>query len=1006
MEYVLLLVLVVVSMVIRSRDRRRREMIDAELLNRLEALNARVRVLEFEKLQAARSIPPQAVPATSVQWPTPPQPTVPAIVAPPSAPEISAAAPQLRPLSVAGDVKETAAVDKRDLFGIPISTPPDRPIEAPVEAPAFKTQDQEQAVPAHRVASLEEKLGANWLNKLGIVILVFGVAFFLAYQLRTLGPLGKIVVGFAVSGTLLVGGLFLERRDKYRILARAGIGGGWALTFFTAYAMYHVPATRVLSSQAIDLVLMILIAIGMVWHSLRYKSQVVTGLGFLLAFSTVTISQVTVFSLVAGAVLAGGLVYVTSREHWAELEVAGLVGVYLNHFLWLDRILRARGGPGHPFPEFFPSAGLILLYWLIFRVAYAQRIPRDDREDLLTSITAVLNSAGVLGLLKYQSAHPEWAFWALLALGAAEMLLAFYARPLRRTAFIVLSSIGSALLLAAIPFRYRGAHWSVLWLLEVEVLFISGIRMREAVFRRLGMLAGFAAAFQLIAREAVPVFSLRAVHADAARHWSTALALACGATIYWFNSEAAPRRWPQIAATDADSISLRVMSYFGLPSAAAALWVFFPGNQTVVAWMVLAIALGVAADQWNSSDLALQCDLLSAASFVRVIVINLPSASRWMFAAQRTITVTVVSGLFYLGTRRKKDAGNLNAAYIPIAYSWTGSILLALLVWYELLPVSVAVGWGVLGLLLFETGILRNRAYLRYQGLLILAASFVRIFFVNLNAGGSGQLLSPRIYTALPLIAAYLWAYERLRQSGSTPFDRIAQNAAACCGTIALAAVVYFEVRTEWVVIAWAVLVLLLLGVAWMLNRRLFLVQGVVLTIAVFARALLFNLSAATMVGSSLLHGRVACVGIASAILLIALTIAFRLRRRDEVVNPSDGWIGWAKLVISRPEQLLFFAPLLLTTIMLAREMRAGMITVTWSALGVGVFLLALLVHERSYRFAGLGLLLLGVGKILFVDIWHLAPTDRYITLIVMGIALLLVSFLYTRYRETILKFL
>jgi uncharacterized membrane protein len=82
------------------------------------------------------------------------------------------------------------------------------------------------------------------------------------------------------------------------------------------------------------------------------------------------------------------------------------------------------------------------------------------------------------------------------------------------------------------------------------------------------------------------------------------------------------------------------------------------------------------------------------------------------------------------------------------------------------------------------------------------------------------------------------------------------------------------------------------------------------------------------------------------------------------------------------------------------------MITVTWSALGVGVFLLALLVHERSYRFAGLGLLLLGVGKILFVDIWHLAPTDRYITLIVMGIALLLVSFLYTRYRETILKFL
>jgi uncharacterized membrane protein len=82
------------------------------------------------------------------------------------------------------------------------------------------------------------------------------------------------------------------------------------------------------------------------------------------------------------------------------------------------------------------------------------------------------------------------------------------------------------------------------------------------------------------------------------------------------------------------------------------------------------------------------------------------------------------------------------------------------------------------------------------------------------------------------------------------------------------------------------------------------------------------------------------------------------------------------------------------------------MITVSWSALGVAVFLFALLVGERSFRLAGLGLLLLGVGKILLVDIWKAAPADRYITLIVMGASLLLISFLYTRYHENILKFL
>ena len=59
------------------------------------------------------------------------------------------------------------------------------------------------------------------------------------------------------------------------------------------------------------------------------------------------------------------------------------------------------------------------------------------------------------------------------------------------------------------------------------------------------------------------------------------------------------------------------------------------------------------------------------------------------------------------------------------------------------------------------------------------------------------------------------------------------------------------------------------------------------------------------------------------------------------------------------------------------------------------VFLVALWVGERSFRLAGLGLLLLGVGKNLLVDVWQLSLRDRYLTFITMGSALLLVSFLY-----------
>ena len=107
-----------------------------------------------------------------------------------------------------------------------------------------------------------------------------------------------------------------------------------------------------------------------------------------------------------------------------------------------------------------------------------------------------------------------------------------------------------------------------------------------------------------------------------------------------------------------------------------------------------------------------------------------------------------------------------------------------------------------------------------------------------------------------------------------------------------------------------------------------------------------------------------------------------------------------------RPEQVLFFTPFLLLTILLALEVSKGMVTVAWGVEAVVIFLLALAVGQRSYRLSGLGLLLLCVGKIVVLDVWGLQPRDRYLTFIVLGAALLGVSFLYTRYREAIRQYL
>ncbi len=113
--------------------------------------------------------------------------------------------------------------------------------------------------------------------------------------------------------------------------------------------MYHVPAAHVIDSQPLDLVLMFAVATGMVLHTLRYRSQVVTGLAYLLAFLTVTISHSNVYSLSAGVLLAAGLVVVVGYMQWFELEVFGILASYLNHFLWLRPIIEPMQGKRHPF---------------------------------------------------------------------------------------------------------------------------------------------------------------------------------------------------------------------------------------------------------------------------------------------------------------------------------------------------------------------------------------------------------------------------------------------------------------------------------------------------------------------------------------------------------------------------------------------------------------------------------------------------------------------------------
>jgi uncharacterized membrane protein len=1157
MDYLLIIVLgiVVVSLWNSNRDahERLREAVD-RLERELESLRSQLAALIKANAHpaetkvaasvseaappnpAAAATPPATPPATQAAHAVPPpiQQFTPPIV-PKQAPEPPSSSVQA-PTPAAQTVQSAPPAPKQPMS---VSAPPVHGAAA-FQAASTRPEAQQASAKA-RLFSLEETLGTNWLNKIGIASLVIGLAFFLAWKLQTWGPGGKVLCGFAVSVALLGGGVWLERKPTFRIFARGGIGGGWALAYFTTFAMYHLQAARILDSLPFDLVLMLLVAAGMVGHSLRYLSQTVTSLAFMLGFATLLTShieepnQTVAFSLAASAILAIALVVVTTIRHWAMLELCGLIAVYVSHFVWLNEVLPANHAT---FAEFWPSTALILLYWLIFRMAYVLRTPLDKREENLSSISAIVNSAGVLGLLKFQSAHPEWAFWALVALGIFEMALAWWAKPKRRQAFVVLSTVAVVLLVSSVPFRFHGVSWPVLWLVQAQVLAIAGLRLGELVFRRLGLLVGVITGGVLALHDVMPLAFERLVASDPNRHWSLTAGLALSAILYWTHAEVYPRRWPEINANAIETFALKISSWFalgaaatclwvvlpdqwlplgwialfivlviaghrfrapmpplqgdvlalasagvlvfhhvfpllffrfensdpgwhpaltsmltvaalafwtraellprtlpalptlpnwnpatwetvflpiasciGTASAAAALWVVLPVQWVAVGWLVLVIVLGLAADGIPGKILALQADLLALTSWFTLLAVWDGHFGEWRYRLPMLSAIA----LLYLGMRRKTVPGSRN--YVPSTYSWAAAPLL-LFVAHDIFaypwtaPVLIA-----LCLILFEIGRFARKAFLRWQGYALFAVAFLLYLGRDLPNASSASTL--RSFTLVGsgllevsiLIAAGYWLLERTRDSSRNPTaEHIVGLVADLIGTLSL--VLWFGVcyplyisgGEAWVVVLWSAMATILMALAWLMRRRTFLAQAIALAIAVVVRALLFDLSGHS--GADFWHGPLYRISVAALVLIAALPFAFKLRGPEFWKGSSIPLPEPIAPALCHPEQWFFFAPFAIMVAALAIKLSSGHITIAWSLLGLGAFLFALAVGERSFRLAGLILLLVSVAKILLMDVWKLSTPDKFTTLIILGIALIAVSFLYTRFSATIRKYL
>lgn len=876
------------------------------------------------------------------------------------------------------------------------------------------------ATSIHRMRELlmteewEAVIGGSWLNKLGVLVLVIGLSLFLGYSLTHLGPPGRVAVGLAVSGAMLAGGVVLERRARYVVFARGLIGGGWAALYVTTYAMHALEAARIVHDPLIGMMLLGAVAAGMILHSLHYRSEVVTGLAYFVGYVTILISPVSGFARFASIPLAASLLFVAYRFSWLAMAVGGIVGTYGTYALryGVESVTGSLAG------DLISGQAVLAVYWLLFEGLDLLDAGRRRERPQLAQTLFPLNACGFIGVSLLQWASPTTLYLFFAAAGGAYLASTLVrarirppsgfpeeADPLTRAlrgGYEGAVTLAVALTTIGIFLRFSGLKTNVTLLLQAEFLFLAGLSLAQPYLRGLAAVILAMPVIKLAAVDAlgsgqVPVLGIEL------KTW-VPLAVLTAAVLYLNRGLVRPDPSPLLLLE-------RGYSYVASALLALVLAVEVPLEHLGLGWLVLALPLFELGFRQRLAEFRLQSYGIGTLGFAVLIAVNGWGAGLdavrhpWVSLGLPVLLMYLAAARFFrlpFGSLPEQERLGLRDAG-----SIAGTALLAALLWHVLPTPVVAVGWGILSLLLIELGFSLPFPLLRAQGHLVAALAFGRLFLANFTGTGETLGISHRILSVLPvvLLLYYLWA--RLRVEGGegqlAAWERRVSGLYLYAPVLLVVVLIRFEVGRVLAVVGWALfgLGLLISGIRWK-NQDLRW-QSYALALPTFLRSWTTNFYIPeSLVG---IFGRVVTGAIVIGSFYAAQLIA--PRRQDTGPPLSANRLVLALVQVDRNARAVFsILATVLLTVLLLYEVSGRLLTVAWGLEGAALLTAGFSLRERVLRLSGLLLLGVCVVKVFVYDLRELDIVFRILSFIVLGVVLLAASLIYTRFRGQLRRYL
>lgn len=185
-------------------------------------------------------------------------------------------------------------------------------------------------------ASLENIIGTRWIGRIGLLAILFGVAFFLKYSFdnKLIGEMGRVILGI-FWGTAFIGAGEYFQKKGLGFYGQTLSGGGLAvfyLSLYAAFALYHL-----IPLYLATIAMLAVTTTGMTL-SVRYSAYTLAAIALLGGFLTPvmlssSINQpLTLFGYIL--LLDAGTILIQRFRQWSSLIAASLFGTVLLYIGW------------------------------------------------------------------------------------------------------------------------------------------------------------------------------------------------------------------------------------------------------------------------------------------------------------------------------------------------------------------------------------------------------------------------------------------------------------------------------------------------------------------------------------------------------------------------------------------------------------------------------------------------------------------------------------------------